>query len=220
MQRMARHVGDEAYAKQCQAWLDDGTRAMEEELWAGSYYLNFYEKESGKKSDDVMGYQLDGEWTAKFHGLPGVFRSDRVKTTLETVKRCNIQITPELGAATFARPDGTPLVTGSKIAAYGVFTMVPAEVLLLAMNYILSGQKEYGLDLAHRHWKNLVCRQRHAWDMPNMVRGDTGERTIGTDYYQAMMLWALPAALEGVDLAKFCAPGSLVDRVIKAGNSA
>ena len=35
-----------------------------------------------------------------------------------------------------------------------------------------------------------------------------------------MMLWALPAVLEGVDLAGFCAPGSLVDRVIKAGRSA
>jgi hypothetical protein len=56
--------------------------------------------------------------------------------------------------------------------------------------------------------------------MPNMVRGDTGERHIGTDYYQVMMLWALPAILEGADLAKFCAEGSLVDRVIKAGNTA
>ena len=98
--------------------------------------------------------------------------------------------------------------------------MFVGEVLLLAMTYILNGEKAFGLDLARRHWENLVCRQRHAWDMPNMVRGDTGERTIGTDYYQVMMLWALPAALEGVDLAKFCAPGSLVDRVIKAGNGA
>ncbi len=217
MQRMARHMGDEAYAQQCQTWLDDGTRAMEEELWAGSYYLNFYEKETGKKSDVVMAYQLDGEWTARFHGLPGVFRDDRVKTTLETIKRCNIHITPEVGAANFARPDGTPLVPASKVAAYGVYTMVPPEVLVLAMTYILNGQKDYGLDLARRHWENLVCRQRHPWDLPNMVRGDTGERTIGTDYYMCMMLWALPAVLDGADLAKACAPGSLVDRVIEAG---
>jgi hypothetical protein len=88
-----------------------------------------------------------------------------------------------------------------------------------AMTYILNGEREYGLDLARRHWENQVCHQRHAWDMPNMVRGDTGEGTIGTDYYPVMMLWALPAALEGVNLAQFCAPGSLVDRVIQAGRS-
>ena len=218
MERMARHLGDEAYAKQCQAWLADGSRAMENEMWTGDYYLNYYEKETGKKSDDVMSCQLDGEWTAKFHGLPGVFKSERVKTTLQTVKRCNIHLTPEVGATTFARPDGTALIPASKVAAYGTYTMVVAEILLLAMTYILNGEREYGLELARRHWENLVCRQRHAWDMPNMVRGDTGERHIGTDYYQVMMLWALPVVLDGKDMTNACAPGSLVDRVIKAGN--
>jgi uncharacterized protein (DUF608 family) len=220
VERMARRVGDNAYAEQCQTWLDNGSRAMEEEMWAGNYYLNFYEKETGKKSDDVMGYQLDGEWAARFHGLPGVFRADRVKATLETIKRCNIRITPEVGAATFARPDGKPLDPKTKVAAYGSYAIVPPEVLVLAMTYILNGERQFGLDLARRHWENLVCRQRLAWDLPNVVRGDTGARTIGTDYYMCMMLWALPAVLEGVDLAGFCAPGSLVHRVIKAGRSA
>jgi len=37
--------------------------------------------------------------------------------------------------------------------------------------------------------------------MPNIMRGDvdTGERTYGNDYYQDMMLWSLPAALERKD---------------------
>ena len=220
MDRMARYMGDQAYVQQCQAWLANGTRAMEEDMWAGNYYLNFYEKETGRKSDDVMGYQLDGEWTARFHGLPGVFKTDRVKTTLETIKRCNIRLTPNMGAANFVHPDGSPLDSKSPVAHYGVYSMFSAEVVVLAMTYIQSGQKEFGLDLARRHWENLVCRQRHPWDLPNAVRGDTGERTIGTDYYQAMMLWALPAALEGVDLAKACAPNSLVDQIIKAGKAA
>ena len=219
MERMARRMGDEAYVGKCQAWLAEGTRAMEEEMWAGGYYLNFYEKETGNKSDDVMGYQLDGEWAAKFHGLPGVFRSDRVKTTLETIKRCNIHLAPAVGAVNFARPDGTPLPPESQVAHYGVYAMFTAEVVVLAMTYIQSGQKAEGLDLARRHWENLVCRQRHPWDLPNSVLGDTGERAIGTDYYQAMMLWALPAVLEGADLARAGAPDSLVDRIIKAGKN-
>jgi uncharacterized protein (DUF608 family) len=219
MERMARRVGDDAYAKQCRKWLDEGSRAVESEMWTGDYYLNYYEKETGKKSDDVMSCQLDGEWTAKFHGLPGVFKSERVKTTLQTVKRCNIHLTPKVGATTFARPDGTALIPGAKVAAYGVYTMVVAEILLLAMTYILNGEREYGLELARKHWDNLVNRQRHAWDMPNMVRGDTGERHIGTDYYQVMMLWALPVVLDGKDMTNACAPGSLVDRVIKAGSA-
>ncbi len=64
VERMARHMGDEAYVKQCQAWLADGSRAMEEELWTRNYYLNFYEKETGKKSDDVAGFT---NWMANGH---------------------------------------------------------------------------------------------------------------------------------------------------------
>ena len=95
--------------------------------------------------------------------------------------------------------------------------MFPAEVLVLSMTYIYSGQKEFGIELARRHWETLVCRHGHGWDMPNLVRGDTGERIYGTDYYQSMMLWALPAALAGQDIAASRSQTSLVSRVIEAG---
>lgn len=45
---------------------------------------------------------------------------------------------------------------------------------------------------------------------------DTGERTFGNDYYQDIMLWSLPAAIEGQDLSGPTKPGGLVDRVVKA----
>ena len=54
--------------------------------------------------------------------------------------------------------------------------------------------------------------------MPNIMRGhvDTGERTFGNDYYQDLMLWSLPAALEGKDLSGPAKAGGLVDRILKA----
>ena len=217
MERMAQDMGDDDYVARCREWYADGSRAMEEEMWAGSYYLNYYDLETGKKSDDVMGYQLDGQWAADFHGLPSVFKPDRIKKTLETISRCNVALTPEVGAANFSRPDGQPLPTGSEVAEYGPYAMFTPELLLLAMTYIYAGEAEFGLELARRHWETLVCRQRHPWDMPNTVRGDTGQRIYGTDYYQAMMLWALPAALEGKDIRAHGLEGGFVDRIIQAG---
>ena len=38
----------------------------------------------------------------------------------------------------------------------------------------------------------------------------------GADYYQDMMLWAVPAALKGERLAAPCKKGGLVDRIIQA----
>ena len=129
---------------------------MEEELWAGSYYLNFWDKEAGKKSDAAMAYQLDGEWAARYHGDPGVFRADRVPIVLEKVRTCNIALTPKIGAANFVNPDGSPLASDSRVGMYG------------------------------------------------------------TDYSQNMMLWTLPAAIEGGNLKSSVRPGGLADRVIKA----
>lgn len=52
------------------------------------------------------------------------------------------------------------------------------------------------------------------------MRGDTdtGERAFGNDYYQDMILWSLPAAIQQKNVAWPTRPGGLVDRVIKAAN--
>ena len=62
-----------------------------------------------------------------------------------------------------------------------------------------------------------IVKHGNAWTQPIVVDAYTGKRVDGSDYYTNMMLWALPAAIEGKDLGRACAPGSLVDRVIKAG---
>lgn len=123
-------------------------------------------------------------------------------------------MTPEVGAANFARPDGSPVPADSKVPAYGQYVFFQAELLILAMTYMYAGEKEFGLDLARRTWENIVLKQRHPWDLPRLVDGDTGERNIGTDYYQNMMLWALPAALHNQDIVESCESGSLVDRMV------
>ena len=78
IERMVEAMDDTEYVEQCQRWFDDGSRAMENEMWAGNYYLNFYDKGTGKKSDDEMAYQLYGQWTARFHGVDDVFQIDRI----------------------------------------------------------------------------------------------------------------------------------------------
>jgi uncharacterized protein (DUF608 family) len=130
-----------------------------------------------------------------------------------------VALTPEVGAANFARPDGSPLPKEAPVAYYGAFAMFPAELAVLAMTYIQSGEVEFGLELARKHWETMCLQHGHIWDLPNLVSGDDGRRLFGTDYYQLMMLWALPAVLEGEDLAGFCAPGGLVQRILAAGSA-
>jgi len=214
-QDMARAVGDEGFVKQCQAWLDQGTHSMEEKMWNGEYYLNFWDVKRNQKSDLVMAYQLDGEWMARFHSLDSVFKAERVLTTLETIKRTNIPLTP-YGAVNFAQADGTP---PPNTVGYGSFGIFVAEVFMLSMTYMYAGQKEFGLELTRRCLDNIVCLQRLAWDFPCLLNGDSGTLYNGNDYYQGMMLWSLPAALEGRHLNGPCEKGGLVDRMVTAGRA-
>jgi uncharacterized protein (DUF608 family) len=217
MRRMAERVGDHDFADRCRRWFDAGSQAMEEHLWAGSYYLNFVEPETGKRSDLVFGYQLDGQWITRFHGAPDAFPTDRAQAALDTIRRCNVANSAS-GAVNYARADGGT----AQVGGYGTYSYFPPELLMLAMTYMYHGQTEFGLELARRCWENIVCRQRLAWDQPNFFRGDldTGERDFGNDYYQNMMLWSLPAALAGQDLRGPCQAGGLVDRIIQAGRAA
>lgn len=210
-ERMAEKVGDEEFAEQCRKWFQAGSESMENKMWAGGYYLSYYEPATGKRSDRVFSVQLDGEWVGVFHGLPGIFRPNRVKTTLATIKRLNVPLS-SYGAVFLANPDGTPW----QQAGYGPYTYFVSELLMLAMTYMYAGEREFGLELARRCMHNLMAKG-YTWNQPCIIRADTGERISGYDYYQNLMLWSVPAAAEGKDLVGAYATGGLVDRVLRAG---
>lgn len=214
-ERFARLSGDAGFAEQCREWLRAGAEAMETKLWNNGYYLNYFEPETGRRSDLVFGYQMDGEWILGQHGLPEGLPKARVATTLETIKRCNVALS-RYGAVNYANANGTP----AQVKGYGTYSFFPPEALMLAMTYMYAGQQEFGLELARKVWHNLICLQGYTWDMPNIMRGDgdTGERVFGNDYYQDMMLWSLPAAIEGKDFSAPAKPGGLVDRMLNACN--
>ena len=213
MKRMAEAMDDAEYIKKCDEWLEAGSEALEKHLWAGTYYLNFNEPESNTKSDLIFGYQLDGEWITDWHGLPGVFPKDKVDITLKTIRDINCQLS-QSGATNYASADGKPV----KIGGYGTYGYFPPELMMLSMNYMYEGQKDFGLDLLRKCLYNITCKWGYTWEFPNTVRGDvdTGQQAFGADYYQNMMLWAVPAALDGKDIKGPMERGGLVDRVLKA----
>lgn len=88
---------------------------------------------------------------------------------------------------------------------------------MLAATYAYNGQQALAMRLARRCLYGIGVKWGYTWTQPNIVNGQTGQRVYGADYYQNMMLWALPAALEGRDIKQATAPGSLVQRVIEAG---
>ena len=209
--RIAELAGDTQFARQCQDWFDAGSRSMENKMWNKTNYLSFWEPATSKKNDTIFAFQLDGQWISEIHGLGDIFRPDRIETTLNTVKEYNLPLTP-YGAVAWANPDKTA-PTGGGYTLYGLYA---SELYMLAMNYMYEGQTDVGLDLAHRITEHMVLRLARGWNLPIHMRADTGDVTLGYDYYQNMMLWTIPAALEGKPFNAPCKPGGLVDRITKA----
>jgi uncharacterized protein (DUF608 family) len=214
-ERMAKAVGDEEFARQCRAWLEAGSRSMEEKMWAGTHYLLYNEPKTGRRSDLVFGYQLDGDWMAAFHGLPGVFRADRAAATLDTIRKVNAALT-RFGAADVATPAGEI----SEGVGYGAITFFVPEIDILGCTYMYAGQREFGLELVRRCQVALNQAWGCTWDQPNVLRGDSGQKILGQHLVQNMLLWIVPAAAQGKDPAGFCAPGGLVARILAAAGGA
>jgi uncharacterized protein (DUF608 family) len=226
-ERMAKQMNDEEFARQCHDWISQGSHALESKLWTGDYYLAYFDPENKLKSDLVFGYQLDGDWMAKYHGLAGVFQADRAEMTLKKIKQTCVAIN-RYGAANFARPSASPanprdfaasgegLGPGEGYGAHGYF---PPEVYMLGATYMYAGDKETGAEIVRTCLEGISVAEGYTWTQPNVVSGDTGKVIYGSDYYQNMMLWAVPAALDGHDIRKATAKGTLIDRVLRAGKA-
>ena len=180
MKRLAEKAGDEPYVEKCDRWLEAGSRVLEEKLWNGSYYLNFFDPDNDVRSDLIFGYQLDGEWICDAHGVPGVFPKNRIDATLRTIREANCRLS-QSGATNYANPDGS----AAKVGGYGTYGYFPPELMMLAMTYMYEDQRDFGLELLHKCMKNIVCQWGYTWDAPNTIRGDmdTGQRHFGGDYY-------------------------------------
>jgi uncharacterized protein (DUF608 family) len=221
-ERMAQHMGDDTFAQQCKEWIQQGSEQMESKLWTGDYYLAYYEPETNKKSDLVFGYQLDGDWMAKYHGLPGVFQADRATKALAKIKATCVAIN-RYGAANFARSSASPANPKDFAAwgvGYGAHGYFPPEVYMLGATYIYGGDKETGTEIIRTCQEGISAKYGYTWTQPNVVSGDTGRRIYGSDYYQNMMLWIVPAALDGQDVEAATSGAGFIDKVLNAGKSA
>jgi uncharacterized protein (DUF608 family) len=219
MRRWAEKQGDTEFAKQLDAWIEAGAKALEQYLWTGNYYRLYNEPETGRHMDVVFIPQLDGQLFARLHGLPGVFPHDHVEKVLELIRKgAGVS---KLGIpSAYVTPDGAAWQPDDeKKYLTGTYTFEEFATYFLAETFMYEGHKDFGLDLLHRCLEVFSCKYAYTWDGANVFshEGDTGERSYGTDYYQNMCLWGVPAALKGDDMSGPCKPGGLVYRMIQAG---
>ena len=213
VERMAETMGDSATQQECRSWRQLASRSLDDKLWTGNYYLLYRDSEGGRQSDTMLANQLAGEWCARLHGVKGVFPAENVSKALEMIQHRCMPLT-DSGILNSARPDGAPDRTAPH-QSDGIFT---GEALCVAATMAYFGKTKAALHIAENLLNAIVLRDHREWDMPNILDA-AGHAIHGTDFYQMMMLWALPLALRGQSLHEACAPGQLIDQVIRAASA-
>ncbi len=210
MERMAAAAEDVPMQQRCLSWKKKAEKTLEAQLWNKDYYLLYHDLQSGKRCDTVLANQLAGQWCTRLHGLPGAFPEEHVGRTLGKIEECCIRGTAH-GALNSTRPDGSPDHTAPRHSD-GIFT---GECLCLAATLVYEGKESLGVETAHRLMEAIVLQDGTGWEMPNILDAE-GRVLHGNDFYQMMILWALPLALQGDSIAEACSPGGFIGRILAA----
>ena len=219
LKQWAQVVGDAETVKWLDTLLAAGKEAMQKYLWKGDHYLIYNDTTTGKELDAFFTPQLNGQYFARFNGVPPVFPRENVDTILRLLRERVCSLSKIGMPPTYSKSDGglwdsdaTGYLTGKYI--YNNF-----QVIWNAFTFMYEGQKEYGLELLRKNLEISYCKWGYLWDGTCCLSGagDTGEVNYGWDYWFNWSIWTAPAALLNQDVSVLSKPGGLVHRVIEAG---
>jgi uncharacterized protein (DUF608 family) len=212
---MADEMGDDEFAGECNTWLGRGLDAYNDLLWTGEYYRLWNDPPNGQKSDVSLGNQLMAQWCVKVLGLPDLLPEENVQLALATVSRLNMAATA-YGLVNGVTPDGARFDAGwPQEGDHARHTFV-GENLCAAETFVYHGHVDVGLEIARRIYEAIVLKTRSPWNQRCLISSETGLPVWGDDYYSNLVIWSLPMALAGENIAQFVQPGTLVDRMIRA----
>ncbi|MFN8007401.1 MAG: GH116 family glycosyl-hydrolase [Terriglobia bacterium] len=223
--RMLKEWAHEVADTQTEAWLDTlltaGSEALQKYLWKDDHYLIYNDTVTGKQLDAFFTPQLNGQFFARFNGVPPVFPKENVAAIMQVLRE---QVCPlsKLGMPpTYSKPGGGLWDTDSTGYLTGQYIYNNHQVIWNAFTFMYEGHKEFGLELLRKNLEISYCKWGYLWDGTNCLSagGDTGEVNYGWDYWFNWSIWIAPAALLNQEVSVLAKPGGLVHRMIEAGRT-
>jgi uncharacterized protein (DUF608 family) len=211
---LATAAGDVHFATECSDRLRKAQGAFEQNLWNGSSYRLWNDKQAGKASEVCLANQLMAQWCVRIMGLPDVLPAAHIHSALDTIERLNMKAT-SYGLINGVTPEGKPFDTKLNPSGDHAKNIFVGENLCAAMTFIYHGRRDTGLEIARRLYDALAVKNRSPWNQRCLLNGETGLPQWGTDYYSNLVVWALPMALAGESVEKFVRTG-LVKNMLSA----
>ncbi|MBT3272487.1 MAG: hypothetical protein HN368_04990 [Spirochaetales bacterium] len=220
--RMADLAGDTEFALKCRDWREQASNTIEDNMWEDNRYLTYLDKENDLRSDVVFANTFDGETLTILEGLPPVFKKERRKKMLETIKRLNLKgdfFAPIL----YVTPEGEPVRSGvendSEVNwAYDEYDFRLYVVIFFLIQLIDNGDSEMALDIVQKYYQKVICEKGLSWCNPEHTEGKEMIPFNFEDVHNSL-IWAMPVALIDGNIRTSCSPGGFVYRIKEAAKS-
>ena len=203
---LASAVGDGEFQTECSGRLVKAQRAFEKNLWNGSYYRLWNNRQKGEINDICLANQLMAQWCVRILGVEDVLRADWVTAALDTIARLNLKAT-SYGLINGVTPEGKPFETKLTLSGDHAKNIFVGENLCAAMVFMYHGRRDVGLEIARRLYEAVAVKTRSPWNQRCLLNGETGLPQWGDDYYSDLIVWALPMALRGQAIGDFVQTG-------------
>jgi uncharacterized protein (DUF608 family) len=207
---LATAARDPGFATECTNRLRRAQSAFEQNLWNGSYYRLWSDKQAGKVSEICLANQLMAVWCLRIAGLQDVLSAARIDSALNTIERLNMKAT-SYGLINGVTPDGKPFATSNH--AQNIFV---GENLCAAMTFLYHGRRDTGLEISRRLYEAIAIKNHSPWNQRCLLSGETGLPQWGADYYSNLVIWALPMALAGESVEQFAQAGLVKNMISSA----
>jgi uncharacterized protein (DUF608 family) len=214
----AQAMGDSEEVAYLDSLLAAGKDAMQKHLWKVDHYLIYNDTKTGKTLDAIFSPTLNGQYFARYSGVPPVFPKENVEKIL-TIQRDKVCKISKLGLPPiYANPDGTAWDKDKTGYLTGAYLYTNHQVIWNAITHIYEGHKDFGLELLRKNLATSYLEWGYPWDGTNCCSagGDTGEVNYGWDYWFNWSIWTAPAALLNKDMTALSQPGGLVHKILEA----
>jgi uncharacterized protein (DUF608 family) len=213
---LATATGDANFAAECADRLRRAQRAFEQNLWNGSYYRLWNDRQADKANEICLANQLMAQWCVRVMGLQDVMSAAHINSALDTIERLNMKAT-SYGLINGVTPDGKPFDTKLLPSDDHAKNIFVGENLCAAMTFIYHGRRDTGLEIARRLYDAMAVKNRSPWNQRCLLNGETGLPQWGEDYYSNLVIWALPMALAGESVGPFTRTGLVKNMMRAAG---
>ena len=215
---MAKMMGDAKFAADCTSRLSKARNAFEANLWNGTYYRLWNDREQKQVNEVCLANQLMAAWCTRIAGLDDPLPGAHANSALDAIETLNLKAT-SYGLINGVTPEGKPYETGLGHSGDHAKNIFFGENLCAAMTFLYYGRRDIGLLIAERLYSAVAVKNSSPWNQRCLLNGETGMPQWGEDYYSNLVIWALPMALAGQSLDRFVRTG-LIENMIRSAKEA